>query len=323
MASPEQPASIPSFADSLQDVCAFLGARSDPATRYAYPSLGNCCHRASPAGRIDFSYQEAVCLSPSYQHCQLLEESWTGALPDNIRFHGRRTAGYRQRIIGLVVFILLLLAACVAILGNLLKSQNKVSPQSVASATAIGALALSTDIRQPTHTASQTRLPEVQNSIATSLPIAADTATLASPGTSTPSQSPPPTPGPGIGTPFGAEQHIHVIHRVKEGQGWAVLSKQYGTSEAAIRAANGPTALKEGQGVWPDMILVIPVGKTNPAEVVRFEPLFTERKTSVQELAEQFTTLPEAIRRYNLLGEGEWIPAGRWLIIPLPTETPE
>jgi hypothetical protein len=221
----------------------------------------------------------------------------------------------------LVVFILILLAACGVVLANLLKNQNKVSAQSAASVVAINALPLSAENQQPTLTATPTRIPETGSPTAIFLPIATDTVTLVPTGTSTPSQVPPPTPGPGIGTPFGAEQHIYVIHRVKEGQGWAVLSKQYGTSEAAIRAANGPTVLKEGQGVWPNMILVIPIGQTNPANVIRFEPLFTERKTSLQELAEQFTTLPEAIRRYNLLGESEWIPAGRWLIIPLPADT--
>jgi hypothetical protein len=124
--------------------------------------------------------------------------------------------------------------------------------------------------------------------------------------------TPPPTPGPGLGTPFGVDQ-VYVVYRVQEGQSLLSLSEIFDTSPEAIQAAN---VLRAGRTVWPGDIIVIPVGQDDPGQVVRFIYQFIIKKTSIQELAAENSVTVEELRKYNLLGADEWVPAGRWLIIP-------
>jgi hypothetical protein len=49
-----------------------------------------------------------------------------------------------------------------------------------------------------------------------------------------------------------------------------------------------------------------------------FKPILLEEDTSIADLAGQFAISPDDLRRYNVLGPDDFLPAGRWIIIPLP-----
>ncbi len=139
--------------------------------------------------------------------------------------------------------------------------------------------------------------------------------------TATPTLSPP-TPGPGLETPFGA-QGEYLLHQINFGDSLPKLAAQYQTDRDVIVVANG---LVSNQSLQPDQVLVIMPGRTDPLGVERLMVLFLEEDAQVSELASRFSVTPEELRRYNDLGPGDFIPAGRWLIFPkrniTPTPTP-
>lgn len=66
-------------------------------------------------------------------------------------------------------------------------------------------------------------------------------------------------------------------------------------------------------------LVVIPVGINDPAGLPGFAVVqVTEPGEMLSDLAMRFSADPESIRGTNALGEDPWLPAGRWLIVPLP-----
>lgn len=121
------------------------------------------------------------------------------------------------------------------------------------------------------------------------------------------------TPGPGVGTPFGSVQ-LFVLYRVEQGDSLGDLTRRYSTSVEAIRQASN---IMEGKDIWPGDLIVIPIGSTNLSAIPPFKPLYLERDTNIHDIAKLYGISADLIRLYNDLGDGEMIPAARWLIVPL------
>ncbi len=130
--------------------------------------------------------------------------------------------------------------------------------------------------------------------------------------TPTETEAAPPTPGPNLGTPFGN----YVLHRVKTGESLATIANIYQTTRERITAAN---TILERRGVWDGDILVVPIGNETDDEI-SFEYIFIEKKTDLTTLVETYAVAIDQLREYNLLGPLDWVPAGRWLIIPVVGE---
>lgn len=303
------------FSDSqIVDVgiCPALGSLSDPETRFAYPSPGNVCHRVDPATGVNLSYQERCCLTEAYVTCPVYLGETQGALPEELRSIPKSVPApiFRRWWAWLLVAVVFLggIGGGWWLLGTRPADENRVGFADVVTSTMTAAQA---DLPKQSDTPAPATIPP-----SSPPPTSTSTSAPSETPTETPQPSPtntlPPTPGPGLGTPFGNEV-IYVLHRVQEGQGFGVLSNLYQTNEDVIRAAN---VLREGRTIWPGDILIIPVGQTDPTRVIAFRYLFVEKRTSLDELSQQYTVSVDDIRYYNQLGEDEWIPAGRWLIIP-------
>ena len=305
--------------DNGEIICPFLGARDDPETRYAYLSSGNHCYRVNPIGSIAFEHQEIYCLTANYSTCPIFKKEWEGPLPPGIRSGEDDTSGVNtnQRRYGVIIILLLLFAAVISIawylfsqglLDNILGSSGNVQQTNV-----VLQLTVVSETPSPTMEPEKTNTPtDTLKPSLTHTPIPSATATI----TPTVTNTPPPTPGPGLGTPFGMEK-VYVIHLVKDGQSLGTLARLYDTTEDVIRAAN---AILSRRSAWPDDILVIPAGEKNPDNVRYFEYLFVGKKTDIQELADQYLISVDEIKELNNLGLDPWLPAGRWLIIPVPGE---
>ena len=140
--------------------------------------------------------------------------------------------------------------------------------------------------------------------------------------TPTPTNAVPPTPGPSLLTPFGPDQ-AYLLHQVKFGDNLPNLAEQYQTDRDVIVAANG---LVPDVPLQPDQVIVIMPGRTDSIGIDPLVVNFLSENTSIFEFAPRHGVTTAEIRRYNQLGPGEIIPAGRWLIFPkrevTPTVTP-
>jgi hypothetical protein len=122
-----------------------------------------------------------------------------------------------------------------------------------------------------------------------------------------------PTPGPDFETAFGAEPSF-LIHRIEAGDSLFALGERFGTSAEVIRLANG----LDSQPLAIGQLLVIPLGVYDPAAVPAFVVLqIGGASEPLDDLAARYAADPEAIRRYNALGEDPMLPPGRWLIVPV------
>jgi hypothetical protein len=103
---------------------------------------------------------------------------------------------------------------------------------------------------------------------------------------------------------------------VKTGESLTAIASLYQVTAERIAAVN---IYPEGRGIWAGDVLVIPLGE-ELEEGIRFQYIFIEKKTDLSTLAETYTVAIEKLREYNLLGLLNWVPAGRWLIIPVVGE---
>jgi hypothetical protein len=309
-------------------ICPHLGMMGDSDTSFAYPSMNNFCHRVSPVERVSYIHQETVCLTPEHEKCPVFQEDWKGALPDTILAEDitGKSSGVRYGWFwGLLAFIIVV----GALVGGYLLSKKSTPIAQSASETAEAVLqdaAQATDMMlnlpagtvtpslSPTIRPTETFLP-TYTSTQTATP--SDTPTLSETPTETPvptiTFTPPPTRGPKVGTPFGSEV-IYVLHRVGRGQSMVTLASLFDTTEDVIRAAN---VLQEGRTIWPGDIIVIPIGQKDPEAVIRFTYLLVEKNTLLSELANNYSVSVDEIRYHNDLGDDDWVPVGRWLIIPV------
>jgi len=120
------------------------------------------------------------------------------------------------------------------------------------------------------------------------------------------------TPGPAFETPFGPDQS-YLLHRVSEGESYAQIAEMYDTSTEVLELSNiRPESTKLISG----MIIVVLPGVHEIDGTEKFIIVFVDRRTEVKGLAEKYQVDLEEIQKYNLLSNEDWIPAGRWLIIP-------
>jgi hypothetical protein len=122
-----------------------------------------------------------------------------------------------------------------------------------------------------------------------------------------------PTLGPGLETPFGPGQ-IFIVHRVQSGESLGVLATRFKTTIEVLRKANG---LLAGISLQVNTDLVIPLGQTEAENVPEFLVLLLDQDELVGGLAANYPTNVTDLRRYNSLGPGDRIPAGRWILIPV------
>jgi len=290
--------SVPENIDIL-NACPYLGSAVDADTRFAYPSAGNWCYRLPDPQGVALGYQQGYCLSAGHTACPLFAGE-TQTLPAAARRQERTRIPGGHSLWGWVTTLLLLLA----IAGGFLLSRGQTAHPGAA---ATSPPMLPSPAASPSATPSPTSPP-------TYTPAAAENNTLAptAPPSSTPTPAPP-TAGPALETPFGVEGG-YLVHKVRVGESLTAIANRYNTTVDVLRAVN---VFVPGATLWAGQSLVVLPGVTvAPADVQPLLPVFVARDTTLSALAQQYSADAETLRRLNALGPEDFIPGGRWILIP-------
>ncbi len=308
-------------------ICKYLGLREDSETFYLYPSAWNQCHRPGDFPiPVSSRYQGVHCLTAEHVNCPLYLPDWDGTVP--AESHGRPTKkrGASQRrknrkVIFTGIVITLALMGFIAFLGmqgGVARNRTRYIFNQIVEVfrgdQPQNPVRRSTPTPPPpteTFTPAPSRTPPPSATLAPTLtPAPTDTPFFLSPTSETTAF---PTPGPGLMTPFGPSGG-YLIHVVQAGESFVAIAQLYGTTATVLQALN-PTV--EGVSLWVGRQIVVPIGVTSAAGLPQFVVHFTTAMTDLFSLADFYQSDPEQIRYYNQLGEGETVPSGRWLIIPL------
>ena len=125
-----------------------------------------------------------------------------------------------------------------------------------------------------------------------------------------------PTQGPGLETPFGPKNEF-VIHKVVTNESLNNIAIRYKTSVAVITSTN---ELRVRASLQVDQILVIIPNQTQVTDLPVFHPMYLEQDASADALAQEYGISTLDMKRYNVLGDSDLIPAGQWIIIPMPPQ---
>ncbi|GAB4522571.1 MAG: hypothetical protein Fur0018_04520 [Anaerolineales bacterium] len=292
---------MPTSDVSLPNVCPHLGVAADADTRFAYPSVGNWCYRVHSPEGIALEYQQRYCLSDGYEACPVFAHAGE-RLPEQARQQKKTTAIARRSI---PWGWLLTVIVALAVLGAAGMQWGRSAAPAVEPSPFV-AVVLPADTPHPSPTPTE--------------PLPVFTATPAdtrSPNTPTPPVAtatlPPPTIGPGLETPFGPQTRF-LVHKVGVGESLTAIAEHYSTSVDVLRATN---VFVPGATLWAGQTLVVMPGVTVvPDDVPPLLPVYVERDIALDVLAQQYAVDIGALRTYNALGGYDFIPGGRWLLVP-------
>ncbi len=301
--------------------CPFLSAVGDPSFHFGYATPGNYCYHVTPAQGINLSHQQDFCLTKSFQNCPVFSPSWDGPLPPEIlgeEFVSRKLFISRRHLLflGLISLALIIIFVIINLIiqkpNNIIVNQN-FSPTPT--------LLITTQEPFEEILLLSPTISIISNQSASSIYTPTKftpTPTLSKTPTPIPSatSSPTITPGPGIGTPFGSK-NIYLLHRVGDGESFTTMSQSYNTSIEVLTAAN---ILIEGASLWKGTIIVVMPNQIDAVGVTKFKVILLETSTTVDELAQEYKVSTDELRTINSLGQGEFIPEGRWIIIPIVEE---
>jgi len=303
--------------------CPFLGIKEESSTTYSYPSHAHRCYNVKSPDGIKLAHQEKFCLSELYEECEVFNSSGEEHLPPHIQAgrRKRQTPAYFKTwmLIPLLIGLTILLVAGIIVVkdrysltsyGSFAKPNTPLPTHMFTNSSGLiispsPSTAL-TDI--PTETNTQTIGPSATILIGIPSETATTTPTYRPTGTKPPTL----TPGPSFETPFGSNQ-AYVLHRVSDGESYAKIAEMYDTSTEVLDKSNiKPESTKLLSGI---IILVLP-GVHEIEGTQKFDIIFVDRRIEVKALAEKYQVDLEEIQKYNSLSNKNWIPAGRWLIIP-------
>lgn len=301
--------------------CPYLGLLEDPETCFGFPSEGNFCFGSRRIEPVPLITQEEVCLTGGYDACLVYQvrvdspKEITRPLPD-------RLGGVRGRSrLALILAALLIVAAGLVLAGLKL---GWFGPRALP-ASGLSAQPSST-VTLAQVNAATAQAPAATEAVAlaavASTPKASATRTATTTPTLTPTRSPTatftptpaaPTPGPALETPFGPNA-AYLLHKVSPGESIPNLAGVYDTTIWVLYATN---RFYKGQALWPGRVLVIMPGQKDTTGLPLFEIVQVEVDTQLGSLAEEFSSQVDLIRQYNDLGPADWVPSGRWLLIPV------
>lgn len=134
------------------DICIFLGLKTDSKTALEFPSIGNHCHKARPVSPVNTKHQEKYCLTANHIECPVYKRAGVQRIPSRVT----ADRGFLQRNRFLMgVIILAVVFAGVAVVAVLMNND----PGLIGGPTTMAA-ALSTD-PAPTLTPTPTPTPSL------------------------------------------------------------------------------------------------------------------------------------------------------------------
>ncbi|NTV37342.1 MAG: LysM peptidoglycan-binding domain-containing protein [Anaerolineaceae bacterium] len=219
-------------------------------------------------------------MAAGHRQCQGFLKGWNGSLPAELRRkpdHHVNLAKWARIAVG---FAALLFAALFLV--NVTSNPTWFKPEPGV-------------VKMYTRTPTYTPLPPT----ATLTPLPTGTQTSA-----------PPTPGPALETPFGPKA-MFLIHQVADGESMILLIDRYRTSREVLQTLND---LSTGP-LLPGQLLVIAPNRTDPNGLTRLYPEFLEKAKTVETIAQEHATSISDLRKWNGLGDDDWVQAQRWIVV--------
>lgn len=305
------------------EICPFLGIKGESSTQYRYPSHAHRCYNVKSPEGIKLPHQEEFCLCELYKECEVFNSSEEEYLPLYIRDSRRKRRSQISFktwvLIPLLIGLTILLVTGILVVkdrysltsyGGIAKP-NSAFPTHVVT-NSIGLIISPSPSTTLTEISIKANTNTIEPSAAILIVIPSETATSTPTYRPTVTKPPTLTPGPAFETPFGPNQS-YVLHRVSDGESYTQIAEMYDTSKEVLEESNSrPESTKLLSGM---IILVLP-GVHDIEGTQKFIIIFVARRTEVKALAEKYQVDLEEIQKYNSLSNKNWIPAGRWLIIP-------
>jgi len=288
---------------TTERTCQFLGTPYDSGVTYSFPNRLNLCHRVRKPEPIDLHHQEVYCLTGKHSECIVFQQDSFNHLPGDILGEfAEKQQPHRVRNIlffagALIIFATIMTVFLMDSLG--MDQLNNSSPSYLQNTIEMRPL----ESPAPTTTSNQLNLIFL---LPSKTP-APDKIMTTEPATQN-----SPTIGPGFSTPFGINPK-YLLHQVKSGESMLYIANLYDTTVEVLLSIN---SLQGAPPIQVDQIIIVQLGATAEDSI---EPLFTielKEETTVQAIAENYAISIETLQKLNDLGDTEWIPAGRWLIIP-------
>lgn len=113
------------------------------------------------------------------------------------------------------------------------------------------------------------------------------------------------------GTPTPSDVVVHVV---RPGESFGLISQQYDTTLEVIQIVNG---LFPESKLQLDQVLVIIPGKKDTTSLPRYDAIRVEENTSVEDIAGQYNVPVAELLLINGLEVNSVVPAGTWLAIPV------
>ena len=318
---------------SQEQNCPFLGMQDDSGTFFAYASPGNFCYKVKSPQPITNAHQVSCCLDSAYKKCPVFSSPEDQLIISELykqHIFGKSSQGKLIRIpitllVGIItVFVVLIIAFSYFYFGFNPVNQGQIpnltitsegseaqlqSQTSQTSVDLIDASKVTPTFTSPVDLPTFTPIP-----FTPTYPVATNTTAPSTTPTQTTAPTPSgPTPGPGLETPFGPDKRF-LLHKVVTGESFTKLTSEYQTTTEVLNSTN---QLIEGASLWVGTVLVIMPGQTDPSDLPKFFVISIEEQTLIGDMSTEYGVSEDAIRYFNDLGELEWVPAGRWLIIPI------
>ncbi len=298
-------------------VCPYLGTREDRETLFAFPSMWNCCHLSKTVSPVSLELQRTQCLTGNYVRCPVFVGGEKVKLPADYRLKYPPEKGSRRfGALFLVLALLLGAAAWMAFSGEEVSSTAAGLWSEVRAAVPIfgGASPTAPAFTPAAATPSDVSTPALIVIQPSETPYPSQTASPAS----TEATTPVTICGVPLDAPIASGSYQFVIHKVSEGESMDLLETRFDTTTKAIQAANYflPVPL------WVDMVIVIPLGSADLANMPAFEPYYVAgASASLEALARNLSVTADALREYNGWNSDCQVYTG-WILVPRERAAP-
>jgi len=294
----------------MDNICPYLGMIDDPKTSTLFPDSCNACFRAAPPQPVVIIHQRNYCLGELHSQCEGFVNGWQDGFPRSLRNKNcRKAAGFWKNVFAKLPPAGIIgggLLAVLVLLGVFLAIAN-LGP--TPAATLEGGISAGEVVRTATE----------QAATPTQTPAATFTSTAIPEPTSTPTPdfTPTQTPGPALKTPFGDPDFQLLIHEVQDQETVTSIANQYNTTVDVLWILNG-LARRTIQVGDP---IIVSEGHTDTQGLPQLQAIYLAAGTTLSDLASAYNAASSDLRRWNGLGDAEWIEGDRWLVVPLAVET--
>ncbi|MEK6255768.1 MAG: LysM peptidoglycan-binding domain-containing protein [Chloroflexota bacterium] len=275
-------------------------------------SQKNLCHHIATPEAVAIPYQETTCLTSKHDLCIVYKNNDLNRLPEEINGAAGKTKNKyllprkTTAVLLIAIIFVFFLYSSDAIQEYFFASPSDNNSFNVLETNAYGTAAASSVLMTP------------EPSTGTALIIDASITSSAD-GTLSPTNTliAFQTPGPEMMTPFGPGG-LYIFHEVQPGESLALLARTYETSIEVLEANN---IFPLGTSLWVGQIILVMPNQIDPTGLSSFQIIQLEVRTRVAEISEEYSVSIADLKSLNSLGPDDWLPAGRWLIIPYSNET--